>query len=75
MKRKIIAAAAMGLAVAGAPLVGATPLPQTTAGEQCMQHLATTTDPNGNALVCVHGPDTGHIMYWYRGSAADYPGL
>lgn len=62
-------------ALLAASVFALSPFAQANQGEQCMQHLATATDPNGNPLVCVHGPDTGHIMYWYPGTANNYPGL
>lgn len=33
-------------------------------GELCQSWHATTTDSNGNTLVCTHTPDSGHLMYW-----------
>jgi len=50
---------AAGMFLALAPLA---PSP----GDQCQSWHATTTDANGNTLVCTHTPDSGHLMYWER---------
>lgn len=47
-------------AIAFAPSAHANP----SLGDQCMNWHATTTDNNGNTLVCTHLADSGHIMYW-----------
>jgi len=66
MKRSIIAAGFGGMLAAGflasAPLANAT-----NQGDWCGTWHATTYDPNGRIMTCVHTPTTGHIMYWEYG--------
>jgi hypothetical protein len=57
----LIVAAVMLLGIACIPLAHADP---PSPGSLCYSWHATTTDSNGNTLVCTHTPDSGHLMYW-----------
>lgn len=58
--KKLLIPAAVAAAVLTAPMAYANP----NQGDQCMNWHATTTNNNGNFLVCTHLADSGHIMYW-----------
>jgi hypothetical protein len=58
--RKLLTGVAALAAITVAPPAHANP----NQGEQCVNWHATTTDNNGNFLVCTHLADSGHIMYW-----------
>jgi hypothetical protein len=66
MRKLLMGVVAALAAITFAPTAQANP----SQGDQCMNWHATTTDNNGNFLVCTHLPQTapgggsGHIMYW-----------
>jgi hypothetical protein len=59
IKKVMIGAVAVAASVFSAPLAHAA-----GPGDLCYNWHATTTDSNGNTLVCTHTPDSGHLMYW-----------
>jgi len=69
MRNLLMAGVAASAAVTFAPL---TPFAQTAQGDQCWTWRATTQDSNGQTLTCVHGLNTGHMMYWQYG---EYSGM
>lgn len=60
MRKLLIGGMAALAAITFTPLAHANP----SIGDSCVNWHATTTDNNGNTLVCTHLADSGHMMYW-----------
>jgi hypothetical protein len=62
MMKLLMPVVAATVALTVAPVANAT-----TQGEYCQTWHATTNDPNGHIMTCVHTRDTGHLMIWEYG--------
>ena len=58
--KSILIGAVLAAAISTAPAAHASP----SVGDVCYNWKATSTDGNGQQLVCTHLPDSGHLMYW-----------
>lgn len=71
MKRVLLGLAVGAMMSAAGGLIPAAHADTAVQGQICYNWHAQVQDTNGRTLSCVHGTDTGHLMYWQYGGFTD----